>query len=191
MAHAEVLFKPEWSVLREKHNQDLREAQFKATKSGNVAAMLPAEAECFVHHTKALIAAKAASLAAAFDAFNKPANPEAERALASFATTVTAARKSAFIHQVTSRASRTGRPQPHLTGLVMSFDRACFDAVAEGKRTLAMQRVAAQNRTSRIALVPAFMVDTCVFNWILDGKIDRTALPQAGALRSHTFRWMS
>jgi rRNA-processing protein FCF1 len=180
MDHAEVLFKPEWSVLREKHNEELREAQFKATKSGNGAAMAPAEAECFISHTKALVAAKAESIAAAHNAFHEPAGPEAERALASFASTVTAARKSAFIHQVTSRATRTGKPQPHLTGVVMDFDRTCYDAVQEGKRTLAMQRVAKQNQVSHVVPVPAFMVDTCVFNWLLDGKIQRAALPSGG-----------
>jgi hypothetical protein len=57
--HAEVLFKPELSHLRDRHEADLRDARFKARKTGNGAAMLPAEAACFVAHAKALVAAKA------------------------------------------------------------------------------------------------------------------------------------
>ncbi len=175
MDHAEVLFKPEWSVLREEHNHQLREAQFKATKSGNGAAMVPAEAECYVAHIKALVIAKAESIAAAYNAFNEPAGTEAERELVSFASSVAAARKSAFVHQVSIRATRTGKAMPHMTGLVMDFDRGRNDALLIGYRILATQRVAMQNLSAKNPRVPTFVVDTCIFNWLADGKIQMTS----------------
>jgi rRNA-processing protein FCF1 len=180
MDHAEVLFKPEWSVLRERHNKELREAQFNATKSGNGATMAPAEAGCFVAHTKALVVAKAESIAAAYNAFNEPAGPEAERELASFASSVAAARKSAFIHQVSLRATRTRNAMPHITGLVMDFDRGRNDALLIGYRILATQRVGIQNQFSKNPQIPTCMVDTCIFNWLADGKIQTTSLPIGG-----------
>lgn len=179
--HAEVLFKPESTVHREKHETELREAQFKARKTNNSAAMVPAEAKCFVSHAKGLTIAKARAIADAFTAFNEASDNEAVKELGGFCATVFAARKSAFISHVTQRAVRTGAPQPHITGLVMSFDRGASDAMQEARRILDEQKVAIENKSPTITAPPtpppSYVVDTCVFNWLTDRKITRDDLP--------------
>lgn len=179
--HADVLFKPEWAAQREKHEKSLREAQFKSRQTNNNAATVPAEAECFVSHAKALTLAKAQAIAEAFTAFNAGSDNKAVEELGGFCATVFAARKSAFISHVTQRAIRTGKPQPHLTGLVMSFDRGASDAMQEGRRILDKQKVAIENSVP-MRLVspqppPSYVVDTCIFNWLTDRKITRGDLP--------------
>lgn len=179
--HAEVLFKPEWTVHREKHEIELREAQFKARKTNNSAAMVPAEVECFVSHAKELTLAKAQAIAAAFTAFNEPSDDEGFKELSGFCASVFAGRKATFISHVTRRAVRTGVALPHITSLVMSFDRAASDAMQEGRRILEKQKVAIENSSPMIVAAPApppsYVVDTCIFNWLTDRKIAIDALP--------------
>lgn len=179
--HIEVLFKPERTVHREKHEARLREAQFKARLTNNSAAMIPAEAECFLSHARELTLAKAQAIADAFTAFNEVSDEKATEELGGFCATVFAARKSAFISHITQRAIRTGMSQPHLTGLAMSFDSGIADAMEEGRRILDKQKVAFENKspeiTARRTPPPTYIVDTCVFNWLTDRKIIRDDLP--------------
>jgi hypothetical protein len=84
LSHIEVQFGPQWTTLRDQHNKELREARGRATQTHNSAAMLPAEAACYVAHAKALVGARARCIADAYTAFNEPAGQEAEAELALF-----------------------------------------------------------------------------------------------------------
>jgi hypothetical protein len=181
MDHAEVLFRPEQSHLAAKHNQELREAQHRARQTHNAGAMIPAEAACFVSHIKALTIARAESIAAAYTAFNEAAGLEAERDLAEHHQNTIAVRKSVFVYQANLTAVRTGKPHPsQLPFAARGFEAESSIALQEGRKILAMQRVGIQNRASQPATRPGFVVDTCVFNWLADGKIKREALPSGG-----------
>src|ERR1019366_5497737 len=114
MSHAEVQFDPQRIALRDRHNRELREVQFRARQTHNAAAMLPAEAACYIAHAKALVVAKAKCIADAYTAFNEPAGREAEAELASFFVMTVAARKSSFQGEVELRRMRTGSPTNQL-----------------------------------------------------------------------------
>jgi hypothetical protein len=145
MAHAEVLFKPEWSHLRDRYEQDSKEARSKALKSGNSAAMFPAEAECHIAYIKAIVVVKANCLASAYRSFHEPAGPEADAELSSFFTTVVAARKSGFAGHAALVGTRTGRSTSQVPYLLRGFERDASVALLEGRRILDKQRVEMTN----------------------------------------------
>src|SRR5690242_13637233 len=107
MSRAEVQFGPQWIALRERHNRELREAQFRARQTNNSAAMLPAEAACYVAHVKAVVVARANCIAEAYTTFNEPAGSEADVDLSTFFATSVAARKASFQGQAELREIRT------------------------------------------------------------------------------------
>lgn len=180
MSHAEVQFNPQWIALRDRHNRELREAQFRARQTNNSAAMLPAEAGCYAAHTRALIVARANCIAEAYTAFNEPTGPEADAELSTFFTTTVAARKSSFQGESELRRMRTGDPATQLGGLLRRFERDANPALAEGRAILDKQRVAMTNKLQTAIAPTRYVVDTSVFNWLADGRIKREALPSDG-----------
>jgi hypothetical protein len=146
MAHAEVLFKPEWSLLRDKHGEDLKQARFRALKTGNSAAMFPAEAECYVADAKALVVAKANCIATAYTSFHEAADREADAELSSFFATVVAARKGSFAGHARLVHMRTGRSTSQVSHLLRGFERDAHVALLEGRRILDKQRIEMKNK---------------------------------------------
>jgi hypothetical protein len=146
MDHAEVLFKPEQISIREQHEADLKAAEFKARKTGNSAAMFPAEAECYLAHIKALVIAKANCLANAYTAFNEPSGHEADAELSRFFAVVVAARKSSFVGHTDLVGLRTSRSTTQVPYLVQSFERNAKVALLEGERILDIQRLQMKNK---------------------------------------------
>jgi hypothetical protein len=146
MDHAEVLFKPEQVTLRERHAEELKLAKFKAWKTGNSAAMFPAEAECYLTHIKTLVVAKANCLSNAYTAFNEPAGSEADQELSKFFATVVSARKMSFASQANLEGARTSRSTSQVPYLVQGFERYAQAALFEGRRILDIQRVQMKNK---------------------------------------------
>lgn len=142
MSHAEAQFGPQWVALRDRHNRELREAQYRARQTNNSAAMLPAEVACYVARTKALVVARANCIAEAYTAFNEPAGSEADAELSTFFTTTVAARKSSFQGEAELRRMRTGDPATQVGGLLRRFERDANPALLEGRAILDKQRVA-------------------------------------------------
>jgi hypothetical protein len=151
MAHAKVLFEPEWSLLRDKHEEDLRQARFKAQKTGNSAAMFPAEAACYVAHAKALIVAKANCIATAYTSFHEAAGREADAELSTFFATVVAARKASFAGHAKLVGMRTRRSTSQVPYLLHGFERDANVALLEGRRILDKQRVEMKNKQHQAA----------------------------------------
>ena len=123
MSHADIQFAPQCGLLREEHGRQLREAQFRARKTGNSAAVLPAEARCYMDHVKALVVAKARCISEGYTAFNEPAGKEAELELSSFFSITVATRRSCFDAEVKLRQIRTRRTEntTQLTALLRGF----------------------------------------------------------------------
>jgi hypothetical protein len=182
MAHADIQFAPQWGVMREGHGAELREAQFRARKTNNAAAMLPAEAACYVNHVKALVIAKARCIAAAYTAFNEPVGSDAEAELTSFFSITAATRRSCFKAEVELQQVRTRRSlnSTQLTALLRGFEHNAHPALLEGRAILNKQRVETLNRPHAAAIATKYVVDTCVFNWLADGLINSEALPSDG-----------
>lgn len=179
--HVEVLFRPIQIGLREKHNHELREAQYRARQTHNSGAMIPAEAGCFVSHIKSLTIARAECIASAYTAFNEAAGKQAQRPLAEYHQMVIGVRKSVFVHHVRLRSIRTRTKQSlQLPFVVRGFESQSSIALEEGRKILAVQMVDMQNRASQSQSKPTFVLDTCVFNGIADGKIKIAALPLGG-----------
>src|ERR1700730_13355211 len=132
MSHVEVQFGPQWTTLRDQHNSALREAQFRARQTHNAAAMLPAEAACYIAHAKALVVARAKCIADAYTAFNEPTGTEAEAELASFFATVVAARRSSFQGEIVLRQMRTGIATHQLAPLLRGFEPDANPSLVEG-----------------------------------------------------------
>jgi rRNA-processing protein FCF1 len=173
MSHAEVQFNPERNWLRDWHQKELREARFRASETHNAAAMLPAEAECYIAHTKALVIARAKCIADAYTAFNEPAGQEADTELQSLYSQTVAARKASFQGEVELRRLRTRKPMNQLVPLLRRFERDAHSALVEGKVILDRQRLEMRNRTR-------YVVDTSVFNWLANSSIEKSALPSDG-----------
>jgi hypothetical protein len=133
MSHAEVQFGSQWHALGDQHNKELRDAQSHARQTHNSAAMLPAEAACYIAHAKSLVVARAKCLADAYTVFNVPAGLEAEAELASFFATTVAARKSTFQGQAELHRLRTGDSAHQLAPLLQSFERDAGSALLEGR----------------------------------------------------------
>jgi predicted nucleic acid-binding protein len=180
MSHVEAQFAPQWAALRDKHNEELRSAQFRARQTHNTAAILPAEAACYIGHVKALILARAKCIAEAYTAFNEPAGHEAEAELASFFVTVLGARKASFQGEVALREMRTRTASRQLVGLLRGFEREANPALLEGRAILDRQRVEMENKSKTSGLATKYVVDTCVFNWLADGVLTRDQLPSDG-----------
>ena len=180
MSHAEVQFDPQRIALRDRHNRELREVQFRARQTHNAAAMLPAEAACYIAHAKALVVAKAKCIADAYTAFNEPAGREAEAELASFFVMTVAARKSSFQGEVELRRMRTGSPTNQLVPVLHGFERDANPALLEGRAILDKQRVEMKNKPQTAAIKTKYVVDTCVFNWLADSLVKKSALPSDG-----------
>ncbi len=180
MSHADIQFAPQWGLLRDQHNKQLSEARFRARETNNAAAMLPAEAECYVDHVKALVVAKAVCISEAYTAFNEPAGKEAELELSSFFSTTAAVRRSCFLVEIELRQVRTRRAEnmTQLTALLRSFERRAHPALLEGRAILNKQRIQVLNKDG--ANSTKYIVDTCVFNWLTDGLIKRDDLPADG-----------
>jgi hypothetical protein len=177
VSHFKVQFGPQQIELMDRFNKELREAQFRARQTGNSAAMLPAEASCYVAHTKALVVARAKCVADAYTVFSEPAGLEAEAELSSFFAMTVAAHKSTFQGQVELRRVRTGSPAHQLAHLLRGFEREARPALEEGRAILDRQRVGMRNRPQTAAITTQYVVDTCVFNWLADSVIQRSALP--------------
>jgi hypothetical protein len=183
MAHAEVQFAPQRDALGNQHNQELRQAQYRARTTNNTAAMLPAEARCYVAHARALVVAWAKAIADAYTSFNKPTGPEADRELSSFCAIVLASRKASFAGEVELRQIRTRdrNNNGQLAGLLRTFDRSANPALLEGRAILNKQRVVWINKQqAAVANIIKYVVDTCVFNWLADGLIQKEDLPCDG-----------
>lgn len=180
MSHADIQFAPQWGLLREEHGRQLREAQFRARKTGNSAAVLPAEARCYMDHVKALVVAKARCISEGYTAFNEPAGKEAELELSSFFSITVATRRSCFDAEVKLRQIRTRRTEntTQLTALLRGFEHGAHPALLEGRAILNGQRTQMLNRGG--ANSTKYIVDTCVFNWLTDGLIKRENLPADG-----------
>jgi hypothetical protein len=178
MSHAGVQFQPQWIALRDQHNTELRGAQFRARQTHNSAAMLPAEAACYINHAKALVVARAKCIADAYTAFSEPAGREAEAELASFFATTVAARKSSFLGQSELRRLRTGMSTDQLVFLLRQFERHANPALLDGRAILDRQRVEMKNKST--ATVVKYLVDTCVFNWLTDSLVKKDDLPFDG-----------
>src|SRR5580692_12764877 len=173
MSHADTQFNPQRTAIRASHNQELREAQFRARETHNAAAMLPAEADCYIAHTKALVIARAKCIADAYTAFNETVGREADLELESFYTQTSAARKASFQQDATARHVRTRKPINQLPFLLRRFERDASPALSEGLAILDKQRVEMKNRIR-------YVVDTSVFNWLADSRIQMSALPSDG-----------
>ncbi len=180
MYHAEVQFNPQRIALGDRHDRELREARFRARQTHNAAAMLPAEAACSVAHAKALVVARAKCIADAYTAFNEPSGREAEVELATFFAMTVAARKSSFQGEVELRRMRTGGPTNQLVPLLRGFERDANPALLEGRAILDRQRVEMRNRAQTAAIKTKYVVDTCVFNWLADSLVKKSALPSDG-----------
>lgn len=180
MSHIEVQFAPQWTALGNKHNEELRNAQFRARQTHNAAAILPAEAACYIAHTRALVLARAKCIAEAYTAFNEPAGKEAEAELAAFFATVVGARKASFQGEVALREMRTRTRSPQLVGLLRGFERGANPALLEGRAILDRQRVEMENKDKTSHPPTKYIVDTCVFNWLADGVLTRDRLPSDG-----------
>jgi hypothetical protein len=179
MSYAEVQFSPQWAALNDRHSQDLGEARGRAARTGNSAAMLPAEAGCHIAHAKSLVVAKAYCIADAYTAFNEPTGAEADVELSTFFQVVLAARKSSFQAQTALYQMRTNSSTSQSAGLSMRFEREIASALSEGRAILNKQKVAMMNRPESAA-VTKYAVDTSVFNWLADGLIKWEALPSDG-----------
>ena len=164
MSHAEAQFAPQWTALGDRHNRELKEAQFRARQTHNGAAMLPAEAACHVAHAKALVVARANCIAAAYTTFNEPAGSEAEAELSRFFSTTVAARKASFQGEAELRRIRTGNPATQLGGLLRSFEREANHALVEGSAILDKQRAAMINKPRIATLTTKYVVDTSYFS---------------------------
>ena len=180
MSHAEVQFKPRRVELGDQHNRELTEAQFRATRTHNAAAMLPAEAACYIAHAKALVVVRARCIADAHTAFNERVGREAEMELESFFATTVAARKASFQGMAELRRMRTGDPGSQLVPLLRSFEREAGPALLEGRAIMDEQRVEMENRSQTGTVTTKYVVDTCVFNWLADSLISKDALPSDG-----------
>ncbi|HZQ18827.1 MAG TPA: PIN domain-containing protein [Terriglobales bacterium] len=185
MSHADVQFGPQWTILRAEHNLELRQAQFRARETHNSAAMLPAEAACYIAHAKALVVARSQCIADAYTAFNEPTGRDAEDELMSFYDTVVAARKSSFQGEMVLCQMRTGVSTHQLPHLLGGFERETNPALVEGKAILDRQRVLMKNRLPHESETK-YVVDTSIFNWLTDGRITKNELPSdAGFAITH------
>jgi rRNA-processing protein FCF1 len=174
MSHVDTQFSAQRTALGDSHNKELREARFRARETHNSAAMLPAEAACYIDHVKALVIARAKCIADAYTAFNEPAGREAEAELASFFAATVSGRKSTFQATVEQRRISTrGRPMTQLVPILRGFERNTSPALLEGQAILDKQRVEMKNRIR-------YVVDTSVFNWLADSRIETSALPSDG-----------
>lgn len=173
MAYVDTQFNPQWSALRDSHHEELREARFRARETHNTAAMLPAEADCYIANTRAIVIARAKCIADAYTAFNEAAGRDAETELQSFYSQTVAGRKASFQGEVESRRLRTRKPMHQLAPLLRRFERDARPAWFEGLAILDKQRVEMKNRIR-------YVVDTSVFNWLADSKIEKSALPSDG-----------
>lgn len=179
MSHAEAQFRSQQAALAEKYNQELRKAQYRATQTHNTAAMLPAEADCYIAHIKTLVVAKARCIADAYTAFNEPTGQEAEVELTSFFSMTLAARKSTFQANAEMRQRRTGYANGQVAPLLHGFERNVNPALLEARAILDRQRIEITNRPQP-APVTKYVVDTCIFNWLADTLISKGALPSDG-----------
>lgn len=180
MAHAKAQFAAQRTALREKHHRELRDARFRALQTHNAAAMLPAEAESFLADTKALIIAWASCIAEAYTTFNEPAGQNADEDLAAFFVSTVAARKSALKAEAEAREKRTRSSTGQLPFVLRTFERDAGPALTEGRAILDKQRAILTNRSKAPRAITKYVVDTCVFNWLADGQIQKEDLPSDG-----------
>jgi hypothetical protein len=173
MAHVDTQFNPERHRLRDWHHQELREARFRARETHNTAAVLPAEADCFIAHARALVVARAKCIADAYTAFNEPAGREADAELASFFAATVSGHKSTFQATVERRRISTRDPMIQLVPILRRFKRDAHSALLEGQAILDGQRVEIKNRIR-------YVVDTSVFNWLANSSIETSELPLDG-----------
>jgi predicted nucleic acid-binding protein len=100
--------------------------------------------------------------------------------LATFFAMTVAARKSSFQGEVELRRMRTGGPTNQLVPLLRGFERDANPALLEGRAILDRQRVEMRNRAQTAAIKTKYVVDTCVFNWLADSLVKKSALPSDG-----------
>ncbi len=179
--YVEVLFRPEQARLAAEQRQALAAAQHKARQTNNAGAMIPAEAESYVLGIRALSTAKAVCIACAYTDFQEPAGPEAERDLLDFHQRLVGVRRSVFIAAAEQTARITNSsPSSQLSSAASGFVSGASPALDEGRKILAQQRVRMENQPPYPVARPTFMLDTCVFNWLADGRIRRSDLPYGG-----------
>lgn len=178
MSHVDMQFQPQWTSLRTEHTRELRAAQARARKTNNTATMLPAEAECYISHVRALIVARAKYIADGYTSFNEPAGVEAEMELTSFFASTVAARKASFEGEAKLRHLRIGSPINQLAFLLRGFEREANPALIEGRAILNKQQIEMQNKLQTAKT--KYVVDTCIFNWLADSMINKEALPSDG-----------
>jgi hypothetical protein len=180
MIHAEVQFSSQWIELGDQHNRELREAQFHARQTHNSGATLPAEAERYVAHARALVVARAKCIADAYTAFNEPTGREADGELSDFFSATVAARKASFKAAAELRRTRTGQATGQLVRLLAGFEREASTALVEGRAILDKQRIDMKNKPQSAAVMTKYVVDTCIFNWLADSLIKKESLPSDG-----------
>jgi predicted nucleic acid-binding protein len=189
MSHVELQFKPQWVELRDQYNRELREAQFQARQTNNSAAILPAECACYVAHAKALVVMRAKCIAEAYTSFNEPASRNAEVELTKFFNHVVSGRKSSFSGEA-ERRTRAGVaiPSRQLSALLRNFEREARIGLDEGLAILDKQRVTLKNILAATAKSTKYVLDTCVFNWLADGRITKDDLPSGGGFAITTIQ---
>ena len=179
MQSVEVQFAPIRNELLDEHTRLLRSAQGLARKTNNAGAMLPAEAKCYIEHAQALVVARAQCMAEAYTTFNTPARQEAQAELAQFFAQVVGGRRSAFEGEVRLRESRTNQVFGQLPFILRSFEKEANDGLVKGRAILERQRVEFEHQPATPPTTK-YVIDTCVFNWLTDRKVEKGQLPRDG-----------
>ncbi len=179
MDHVEIQFRPQQQALLEKHNQELREAQYRARQTHNAAAILPAEADCAIAHAVSVVKARAEHVANAFTTFNESVDRDADVELVHFYMQVVGGAKAGFEGSARLLHTRTGHSLSQLPPILTGFETKTHDALAIGRAIFDRQRVEFKNRPTQ-PIGTKYVIDTCVFNWLADGRIGRHELPTDG-----------
>jgi pyrimidine deaminase RibD-like protein len=141
----ETTFQATQARLGEEHRRDLGESQSKAWRTHNAAAVLPAEADSFIRHIKALTVARAQTIADAYTAFGESSGEAGENDLTNYYNTLLAARRSAFQGESELVCRRTGISGSQVPRLLRRFETDSHAALLEGKSILVKQRTAFRN----------------------------------------------
>ncbi len=141
----ETTFQATRARLGEEDRRDLHESQSKARRTHNAAALLPAEADSYIRHIKALTVARAQTIADAYTAFGESSGEAGEKDLTDYYNTVLSARRGAFQGHSELVCRRTGISGSQIHGLLRRFETDSHAALLEGKSILVKQRAAFRN----------------------------------------------
>jgi diguanylate cyclase (GGDEF)-like protein len=138
----ETTFRAEQARLGEEHSGDLRESRAKANSTHNAAAILPAEADSYIRHTRALTVARAEAIADAYGLFRESSGKAGQRDLEDYFNIVKQATRNAFESQarlMLVRRGQVGHLTQQLGGFLRKLETDCHPALLEGKKILARQ----------------------------------------------------